>query len=98
MNQTSAHVETDKPYYQIGMQQGTIVYIHGLVPTLPNGTVTVSVKSPYGMYKTLTVHTDRSGSFSLPYIVDVNAPIGTYVVTADYKGGEVSVSFYVMRG
>lgn len=97
MNQMSTYVGTDKSYYELGMQQEIIVYIHGQIPNLPNGTLTISVRTPYGVNKLITTYTDASGSFSLPYLVDVNAPAGMYYITVDYKDGQVSASFFVMR-
>lgn len=96
-NQSSAYVTTDKPYYQVGMLQGTIVFIHGQIPNLTYGTLTISVKTPYSVYKTMTTYTDATGLFSIPYIVDAKSLPGTYTITVYYQGGQVVCTFYVMR-
>lgn len=96
-NQSSAYVETDKPYYQVGMLQGTIVFIHGQIPNLAYGTLIISVKTPFSAYKTMTTHTGATGLFSIPYIVDAKSPPGGYAITVTYQGGQVVGTFYVMR-
>jgi hypothetical protein len=96
-NQASAYVKTDKPYYELGVQQGTLVHIYGQIPSLQNGMVTINVKTPYSTYKVITTYTDASGSFSAPYMVGFSSPAGQYDITADYSGGEVSGIFFVMR-
>lgn len=97
LNQASAYVRTDKPYYEIGVQQETIVQIYGQIPNLQNGTVTISVKTPYNVYKVMTTFTGATGSFSLPYMIGFDSPAGQYGITADYNGGQVSGIFFVMR-
>lgn len=96
-NQTPTYVRTDKPYYEIGVQQEAIVQIYGQIPNLQNGAVTISVKTPYNIYKVMTTFTGASGSFSLPYVIGFDSPVGQYGITAEYSGGQVSGSFFVMR-
>jgi len=96
-NQTSAYVRTDKSYYEIGIQQGTIVHIYGQIPNFQNGTLTIYVKTPYNVYNIKTTYTGTSGSFSLPYVIGFDSPAGQYDITVDYSGGQVFGIFYVMR-
>lgn len=96
-NQTSAYVKTDKPYYEIGITQTIIVHIYGDLPTLENGTVTISIITPNGVYSTLTTKTSATGYFSLPYVLGFTSPQGKYSINVQFNGEKVSGSFYVVR-
>ncbi len=95
--QVQEYVTTDKPYYALGVEGSAIAYISGHVSGA-QPMVTITVKTPDSEYKNLTCNTDPAGYFSVPYLIDFDAPVGQYYITAYYNDGQVSTNFYVMRG
>ncbi|MDE1862337.1 MAG: hypothetical protein KGI33_05425 [Thaumarchaeota archaeon] len=96
-NHTSGYVGSDKQIYVLGINQGTAVRIYGQIPAIQDGTVTVSVKTPFNVYTAITTHTDRTGSFFVPYVIRYDSPGGRYEITAGYHGITVSGSFFLIR-
>jgi hypothetical protein len=94
--QLQDYVTTDKTNYVLGMGESAIALISGHVSGV-QPMVTIAIKTPDGESMNLTWNTDPMGYFSVPYLIDLNAPAGQYDVTVYYNGGQVSANFYVMR-
>lgn len=93
----TSYVLTDEPSYEIPTFQPSLVKIHGNIANEEYATLSLTVRTPHNDYTTIVTHTDSTGSFFAIYAVKTDAPAGIYDITADYKGKEITTTFYVVR-
>jgi hypothetical protein len=82
-------IETDKQFYtRLETVMVTATYIVGKTP-IENATVTIQVNYPNGsMYFVWTENTNANGTATFIFLIDENAPYGTYMISATaYKPG-----------